>query len=83
LSFGPCPKAGARSARDNARGAGRPAALHNGLPELTPYGRLFKRNGYTLKGGTPNLSPVAAMVIPTFTHIDVGIAKVASFLAAQ
>jgi len=44
---------------------------------------LFKRNGYTLKGGTPNLSPVAAMVIPTFTHIDVGIAKVASFLAAQ
>ena len=23
------------------------AACHNGFPELTPYGRLFKLNGYT------------------------------------
>ena len=25
------------------------AACHNGFPELTPYGRLFKLNGYTFK----------------------------------
>jgi hypothetical protein len=27
------------------------AACHNGFPELTPYGRLFKLNGYTFTGG--------------------------------
>ena len=26
------------------------AACHNGFPELTPYGRLFKLNGYTFSG---------------------------------
>ena len=48
------------------------AACHNGFPELTPYGRLFKLNGYTFKGGTSDLPPIAAMVIPTFTHTDSG-----------
>ena len=27
------------------------AACHNGFPELTPYGRQFKLNGYTWTGG--------------------------------
>jgi len=26
-------------------------ACHNGFPELTPYGRQFKLNGYTFSGG--------------------------------
>lgn len=46
------------------------AACHNGFPELTPYGRLFKLNGYTFGGGTSSAPPIAAMVIPTFTHTD-------------
>jgi hypothetical protein len=48
------------------------AACHNGFPELTPYGRLFKLNGYTFGGGQSDLPPVAAMVIPSFTHTDAG-----------
>ena len=34
------------------------AACHNGFPELTPYGRQFKLNGYTWTGGTSNLPPI-------------------------
>jgi hypothetical protein len=45
------------------------AACHNGFPELTPYGRLFKLNGYTFAGGTSNLPPLAMMAIPNFTHV--------------
>jgi hypothetical protein len=44
------------------------AACHNGFPELTPYGRLFKLNGYTFRGGDSDLPPLAAMVITSFTH---------------
>ena len=44
------------------------AACHNGFPELTPYGRLFKMNGYTFTGGTLDVPPIAAMVITDFTH---------------
>jgi hypothetical protein len=43
------------------------AACHNGFPELTPYGRLFKLNGFTFGGGQSNLPPVAAMVISSYT----------------
>src|SRR6516225_4598804 len=49
------------------------AACHNGFPELTPYGRQFKLNGYTWTGGTSNLPPIAAMAIPTFTNVRKGI----------
>ena len=35
------------------------AACHNGFPELTPYGRLFKLNGYTFGGGQSNLPALA------------------------
>ncbi len=48
------------------------AACHNGYPELTPYGRLFKLNGYTFTGGQSDLPPIAAMVIPSFTRTQSG-----------
>ncbi len=46
------------------------AACHNGFPELTPYGRLFKLNGYTFRGGDADLPPLAAMGVVSFTHTD-------------
>jgi hypothetical protein len=48
------------------------AACHNGFPELTPYGRLFKLNGYTFTGGDTDLPPVAAMVYGSYTHTQAG-----------
>jgi hypothetical protein len=48
------------------------AACHNGFPELTPYGRLFKLNGYTFGGGQSNLPPLAVMVVPSFTRTQAG-----------
>lgn len=45
------------------------AACHNGFPELTPYGRLFKLNGYTFTGGDSNWPPIAVMAISNFTHV--------------
>jgi hypothetical protein len=48
------------------------AACHNGFPELTPYGRLFKLNGYTFSGGTTDMPAIAGMAIPTFTHTATG-----------
>jgi len=50
------------------------AACHNGFPELTPYGRLFKLNGYTFTGGVPGtgeqskLPPLSVMLATSFTH---------------
>ena len=44
------------------------AACHNGFPELTPYGRLFKLNGYTFGGGTSSYPPLAVMTYGSFTH---------------
>lgn len=44
------------------------AACHNGFPELTPYGRLFKLNGYTFGGGQSDLPPLSMMVITSDTH---------------
>jgi hypothetical protein len=44
------------------------AACHNGFPELTPYGRLFKLNGYTFGGGTSEYPPLAVMQFSSFTH---------------
>jgi hypothetical protein len=48
------------------------AACHNGFPELTPYGRLFKLNGYTFGGGQSDLPPVAGMIVTSFTHTQAG-----------
>lgn len=44
------------------------AACHNGFPELTPYGRLFKLNGYVFPGATSNAPALAAMMVNSFTH---------------
>jgi len=44
------------------------AACHNGFPELTPYGRLFKLNGYTFGGGQSKLPPISAMTVESFTN---------------
>ena len=54
-----------------ARQTGQPCATcHTAFPELTPFGRRFKLNGYTLGGGLTfeEAPPLAAMLIPTFTH---------------
>jgi hypothetical protein len=54
-----------------ARQTGQPcASCHTAFPELTPFGRRFKLGGYTMGGGLSfdEAPPVAAMVIPTFTH---------------
>jgi len=52
-----------------ARQTGQPcAACHTAFPELTPFGRRFKLSGYTLQGGDPKFPPIAAMLMPSFTH---------------
>lgn len=48
------------------------AACHNGFPELTPYGRLFKLNGYTFGGGQSDLPPLSIMLIGSYTHTEAG-----------
>ena len=64
----------ARALPSYARQTGQQcAACHNGFPELTPYGRQFKLNGYIWTGGTWNLPPIAAMAIPTFTNVRKGV----------
>ena len=63
----------ARALPSYARQTGQEcAACHNGFPELTPYGRLFKLNGYTFTGGTSDLPAIAAMAVPSFTHTETG-----------
>ncbi len=44
------------------------AACHTSFPELTPFGREFKLNGYTL--GERQLLPLAAMMQFSMTHSD-------------
>jgi hypothetical protein len=52
-----------------ARQTGQPcAACHTAFPELTPFGRRFKLAGYTLQGGDSKFPPIAAMLMPTFSH---------------
>lgn len=48
------------------------AACHNGFPELTPYGRLFKLNGYTFGGGQTSLPPISFMTVGSFTNTQTG-----------
>lgn len=43
------------------------AACHTSFPELTPFGREFKLNGYTL--GERQLLPLAAMMQFSVTHL--------------
>ena len=44
------------------------SACHTAFPELTPFGRRFKLSGYTLEGGQSKIPPLAAMLMPGFTH---------------
>jgi len=54
------------------------AACHNGFPELTAYGRLFKANGFTFSAepdhlfGNSDLPPISAMVVGSYTHTEAG-----------
>jgi hypothetical protein len=60
------------------------SACHYGFPQLTPFGRLFKLNGYTLSG-LPTIEagdsshtslklapfpPVSAMAVASYTHLS-------------
>jgi hypothetical protein len=53
---------------------GQPCATcHTAFPELTPYGRQFKLDGYTAGGGLTNTQapPLAAMIQgPQFEHFE-------------
>ena len=44
------------------------AACHTSFPELTPFGRNFKLNGYTL--GERQMLPLAVMMQGSMTHVD-------------
>ena len=37
-------------------------------PQLTPYGRLFKLGGYTLRSGDSFTLPLAGMIVASFLH---------------
>lgn len=49
-------------------------ACHTAFPQLTPFGRAFKLNGYTLSNDSTRLPPVAVMLqgAPGFTHTRKG-----------
>lgn len=52
-----------------ARQTGQPCeACHMAFPQLTPFGRRFKLDGYTLSTSDKFSLPVAAMAIGSFTH---------------
>jgi hypothetical protein len=44
------------------------AACHNGFPELTPYGRQFKENGFTFSNSKAPPIPLAMLIIDSDTH---------------
>jgi hypothetical protein len=61
----------ARALPSYARQTGQEcAACHNGFPELTPYGRLFKLNGYVFPGENSTIPPLAVMEVSSFTHTE-------------
>ncbi|MFI5315332.1 MAG: cytochrome C [Myxococcota bacterium] len=64
-------EAEARAVPSFARQTSLPCAMcHTAFPQLTPFGRQFKLNGYTLSAEQTELPPVAAMLqgAPGFTH---------------
>jgi hypothetical protein len=50
----------------------RCAMCHTAFPQLTPFGREFKLNGYVLSNEQSKLPPVAVMFMPSFTHTAEG-----------
>ena len=78
VAFGPKPVSALPSF---ARQTGQPCSTcHTAFPQLTPYGRRFKLEGYTAGGTRCGPSeeladrelqiPIAGMTIPNFTHIN-------------
>ena len=78
VAFGPKPVSALPSF---ARQTGQPCSTcHSAFPQLTPYGRRFKLEGYTAGGTRCGPSedlaerelqiPIAGMTIPNFTHIN-------------
>jgi hypothetical protein len=74
-----CLPSPARAVPSFARQTGMPCtACHTNFPTLTPFGRMFKLNGYVMRGGQRTGSwqdilkdvHVAAMVMPSYTHTD-------------
>jgi hypothetical protein len=47
-------------------------ACHTNFPELTPFGREFKLNGYLFSSGESKWPHLALMAQPGFTHTDKG-----------
>lgn len=41
-------------------------------PQLTPFGRQFKLDGYTMRAGTGFTAPVSAMAIASYLHTATG-----------
>lgn len=39
-------------------------------PQLTPFGRQFKLNGYTLRAGDTFTPPISAMAVASFVHTE-------------
>ena len=37
-------------------------------PQLTPFGRLFKLGGYTMKAGNQSNLPLSVMLVESYTH---------------
>jgi hypothetical protein len=63
----------ARAVPSFARQTGMPCtACHTEFPQLTPFGREFKLEGYTMSNGQSKLPPLAAMAQPSFTHTAQG-----------
>jgi hypothetical protein len=61
----------ARAIPSFARQTGAPcSACHTAFPELTPFGRQFKLNGYVTGAGTPWYTHFSGMLQPSFTHTD-------------
>ena len=61
----------ARAVPSFARQTSLPCTMcHTEFPQLTPFGRQFKLNGYTLSSNQTELPPFAVMVqgLPGFTH---------------
>jgi hypothetical protein len=50
-------------------------ACHNGFPELTPYGRQFKLNGYTFSSNSAPALPIAGLIIDSFTQTSKDLAS--------
>jgi len=56
-----------------ARQTGMQCAMcHTAFPQLTPFGREFKLNGYVLSNEQSKLPPLAVMLMPSFTHTAEG-----------